>query len=278
MDESQQLEPPPRRIDEELVCADALKHTLESQFSCCVESLAWIEDDPPDFSLQIDGEHFFAEVTSIVDDEMFHAKCRDLASSIESQCIQQGVLLGTYGLIVRRKPQVPKQTTRAGKNLLSSALSYVTRTAQFNAAQACEIWRDPSGFLQITKLSATGRHVGVVWVGAVKREYEVIDELKVLIQHAVDEKIGKLNRRNVPTTRTLLVFYDAYGYAQPSHAASALQSVTGYSSFHSIFWSASFSDRRNTTYPEAPGRSGVFIYSSVPSWQAHLLNDPQSGN
>lgn len=278
MDEFQQRAPRPSRIDEELVCADALKHTLESQFNCRVESLAKIDDDPPDFSLQIDGEDFFAEVTSIVDDEMFHANCRNLANHIESQCIQQHVLFGSYALVVRRKPHVPKQSSTAGKDLLSSALSYVTRTAQHDAAEAFEIWRDPSGFLQLTKTSPTGRNVGVVWFGAVKREHEVIDELTALMQRAVTEKIRKLSHRNLPMARTMLVFYDAYGFAEPKHAARALQRVTGYAAFHSIFWAASFSDRRNETYPEAPGRSGFFIYSSVPSWEVNLRNGTQGRN
>lgn len=208
---------------------------------------------------------------------MFHAHYRDLANAFENRGIEQGVLRGTYSLIVRRKPKVPKHSSTAGKGLLRSALSYIAHTSQNDSAPKLELWRDATGFIQIAKSSANNRHVALLWVGAAKREYEIIDELAVLIRQSVNEKLHKLARRNVPTERTFLVLYDADGYAEPRHAASALQRVEHHTAFHSVFWAASFRNRENATYPAAPGRYGMFIYSAVPSWQANVLQKSPSG-
>ncbi len=250
------------------MCADALKHVLETQCSCRVTDLTRIDEDPPDFRLQIDGSEFFAEVTSIIADGSLHAHFRELADAIQTAGTERGVLSGTYELIFRRKPKVPKPLSASGKSLLHAALSYVAQTAHVDNAQEFEIWRDATGFIQIAKGSSEECQVGVLWVGEAKREIEVVGDLTDLIQRAVDDKLRKLARRNVPTKRTFLVLYDAYGYAEPRHAARALQNVQGHSRFHSVFWIASYRDRANLTYPDSPGRSGVFIYSSRNSWQS----------
>ena len=93
MFKAKQRDKQPLRIDEELVCADSLKHALESRLSCRVSSLRKIDNDPPDFALRIDGTEFFAEVTSIVADQTFHAHCREFANVIQNRAIVRRVLL-----------------------------------------------------------------------------------------------------------------------------------------------------------------------------------------
>jgi len=97
-------------------------------------------------------------------------------------------------------------------------------------------------------------------------EGDVQSQLAIMMQQAVDNKKRKLQDKGVGSQRALLLLYDAFAYAQPVDAVSAMRKVNGYDWFHSIFWAASFFDRKNTTYPEEPGREGIFLYSSNPNW------------
>lgn len=98
------------------------------------------------------------------------------------------------------------------------------------------------------------------------REGETQNQLALLIQHAVDDKKRKLQGVGIGSRRALLLLYDAFGYADPQDAVTAMQQVYGYDWFHSIFWAASFFDRKNTSYPKEPGREGLFLFSNNPNW------------
>lgn len=98
------------------------------------------------------------------------------------------------------------------------------------------------------------------------REDETQNQLALLIQQAVDNKKRKLQDAGIDSRRALLLLYDAFGYAEPQDAVAAMRQVTGYDWFHSIFWAASFFDRKNMSYPEEPGRDGLFLFSNNPSW------------
>jgi len=95
---------------------------------------------------------------------------------------------------------------------------------------------------------------------------EIQNQLATLMQQAIDRKHGKLRDKGIDPRKALLLLYDAFGYASAEDAIAALERVNDYDRFHSIFWAASFSDRRNTTYPDEPGRNGLFLFSSDPHW------------
>jgi hypothetical protein len=113
------------------------------------------------------------------------------------------------------------------------------------------------------KKGRTSGSLGSKWEG------EVQDELPGLIQNAVLVKRLKLEKKGVPQQcrGIILLFYDAYGYAEAGDAKIALRNVRGYDWFHSVFWAASFTDRPNELFPEQPGRIGSFLYTKEDRWK-----------
>ena len=75
--------------------------------------------------------------------------------------------------------------------------------------------------------------------GAVWREHHIREQLTSLLQTAVDSKRQKLSKVGIEGKSALLLLYDAYGYAEPDDAIAALDQVSGYDWFHSVFRAAS---------------------------------------
>jgi hypothetical protein len=257
-----------RRIDEEAVCADSLAHYLKDQCGCREVSVVREDNDPPDFWLTIDGEEFAAEVTSVVTGAGYDAQCRKLKEAIGIACKEQGLLRGTYALVVRRHPRLPRTTSRGWRSLVSEASSFVSATKNRNTADEVALLEVEEGSVGIAKVSSRGGAVALVGSPGVKYEDQVQDELWGVMEERVGEKRRRMEKKGVPCRcpRIMLLFYDAYGYADPEDARRALLRVAGYDWFHSVFWSASFANRQNDLYPESPGRKGVFLYSKNEGW------------
>ena len=255
-----------RRIDEELVSVDSLKHVLCTRCGCRDVHPHREQHDPPDFTVKIDSESFPAEVTSIVSRQQYSAQCKEFTEVIRDRADSLGVLSGKYAFIVTRLPRIPKPTSKTGHQLLEEAVAYVSATRQQLESPEVRLAQDDSGKISIAKLSANGSTVRVVWVAPAMWEGDIQSQLAMMIQQAVDGKRCKLQDAGIGPRRALLLLYDAFGYAQPIDAVAAMQEVNGYDWFHSIFWVASFFDRKNTTYREEPGREGFFLYSNNPRW------------
>ena len=254
------------RIDEELVAVDSLKHVLSTRCGCKSVYLEREQNDPPDFTVMIEGESFPTEVTSIVWRQQYHAQCSEFAKAICDRADALGILSGSYAFTTSRFPRIPRPTSKNGRQLIDAAVAYVDATREQGACPEVQLAQDESGKISIEKVSANGSIVGVVWTPPGTREGETQNQLALLIQKAVDDKRRKLQGAGIVSRRVLLVLYDAFGYAEPNDAVTAIQQVHGYDWFHSIFWAASFFDRKNTSYPREPGREGLFLFSSNPKW------------
>lgn len=266
MSSANSADKPHRRIDEERVCIDSLKHVLCTRCGCKEVRVREEERDPPDFTVTIDGISYAAEVTSIVSSQQYHAHCKEFANAIRVRAHLAGVLSGTYAFIVSRFPKVPKPTSQHGRQLLDRAIDYVRDTRQEVTCGAIQICKDQSGKIEIAKVSGDGSAVGVRWTPPAMWEGEVQGELTTLMQNAVTRKTKRLKDVGIGPQSALLLLYDAHGYGDASDAAIALQQVDGYDWFHSIFWAASFTDRKNAEYPNEPGREGLFLFSNAPTW------------
>ena len=255
-----------RRIDEELVSVDSLKHVLCTRCGCRKAYLHREQHDPPDFTVTIDGEPFPTEVTSIVSRQQYHAQCGEFAKAIRDRADSLGILSGKYAFIVSRLPCIPKPTSKNGRQLLDAAVAYVDVTRQQGVSPGVQLAQDGSGKISIEKVSASGSTVGILRIAPAMWEGDIQKQLATLIQRAVDDKKRKLQDAGIGLQRALLLLYDAFGYAEPQDTVAAMQQVNGYDWFHSIFWTASFFDRKNTTCLEEPGREGFFLFSNNPSW------------
>jgi hypothetical protein len=255
-----------RRIDEELVCVDALKHVLRTPCGCGEVHPRREQRDPPDFTITVDGEQFPTEVTSIVSGEQYHAQCKEFANTVRDQASSRSMLSGTYALMVSGFAVVPKPASKSGRKLLAAAVAYLEATKQATDSSERQLVTAATGRIGIAKASATGAAVGVLWTPPARWEGEIQAQLSRLIQEAVDTKRRKLENAGIGPRKALLLLYDAYGYGEPNDAVAAARQLNGCDWFHSIFWAASFCDRKNITYPDEPGRGGLFLFSHNPAW------------
>lgn len=257
-----------KEIDEELVSVDALKHVLCTSCGCKVVHIHREQDDPPDFTVIIDGESFPVEVTSIVSLQQYKAHCEEFAKAIQSNAISSGILTGSYCFIVSRRPNIPKPNSQDGRQLLCAAMSYIRATEQavhpkFDHRKF-ELVHKKSGKIDIKKVSEVGSLVALTWIRGI---WVMDNQVAKLIQQAVDSKRKKLQDKGIKDRGAILLLYDAFGCADhPNDVVLFLQQVAGYDWFHSIFWAAAFQDRENRTFPEEPGREGFFPFSHDPSW------------
>jgi hypothetical protein len=257
---------PRRRIDEELVAVDSLKQVLCLRCACQDVIIHRERQDPPDFTLEIDGEAFPAEVTSIVSHQEYHARCNDYLRALMNRLATSRILSGKYQIIVSRQPHVPKLASNDGRHILDTAIAYISATRDRDFADENELAKDDTGKMSIRKVSPNGSSVDLYRSPSALWEGEIRSELTSLIQQAVNRKRVKLQNAGIAQGAALLLLYDAFAYAEPEDAQIALRQVIGYEWFHSIYWAASFTDRRNATYPDEPGRDGLFLYSRNSNW------------
>jgi len=251
------------RINEEFVAVDALKHVLTQRCGCKEVQIVPEKKDPPDFWVTIDGVTFPTEVTSIVSNQQYDAQCEEFSKAIQRLAESRTVLSGTYALTTTGFPRIPKPTSKDGKRLLEMAVSFINET-QTNPE--LKLLHNKMGIISISKLSPNGFTVGLCRNAPWLWEGEIQIQVAPLIQHAVDEKIRKLQSVGIEHQRALLLLYDAFVYADLTDARAAITQITGFNWFHSIFWAASFSNRENMTYPNEPGRNGGFLYSVNRDW------------
>lgn len=259
------------KIDEELVCIDSMVQRLKEIDSNQAITIRRECNDPPDFWINIAGTKYAAEVTSVVADENYAALCRALLRSIQVQAKSKAsdAVKGTYALVAMRRPDVPRKRTNSWSQLVSTAVKNIQAMSNSSTGVRASLLRTKSGDLSLVKLADSGDTIGLCRTPEAKWEGEVRSELSQHFQKAINEKRAKIEKKGVTDKRSdvLLLFYDAYGYADAEDARQAFQTVEGYEWFHSVFWAASFSDRQNTIYPDNPGRSGVFLYSKNLGWR-----------
>ncbi len=261
-----------KRINEELVCVDALSHCLKDQCGCATVAVDKEENDPPDFWVTVDGERFAAEVTSIVARQDYRATCGKLKRSIRDSVKEQGSVDGSYALLIMRHPRLPKSTSREWWSLVAQAASFIIATRDAESTEEVRLLENTDGHLGIKKVSARGTAVGTIGPIDAKREGEIQEELQPLMAARLTEKRQKLENKRIPSacSGVMLLLYDASGYASSTDARKALLSVAGHGWFHSIFWAASFTDRPNRLSPADPGRFGTFLYSRNEKWRMSL--------
>ena len=257
----------PRRIDEELVCADALRHVLLERCGCQTVDIRRENDDPPDFTVTIDGKAFSTEVTSVVSNQQYHAHVREFAAAIDGAAREKDILVGNYIVSVRRVPSIPRPNSARGRQLIEAALAYVLGTQQRDEEVELLLSKDEAGYIEIKKLGRGRGLVGHCWIPRAMRGHEVQDELVILLSERVSAKVAALSRKGIAGSNAILLLYDAYAFGEIDDAFRAIQQVEGSTWFHSVFWAPSFEDRENSSFPDEPGRHGLFLRSIDPRWQ-----------
>jgi len=254
------------RINEEHVCVDSFVQHLSEIDSRQEITVHEEHNDPPDFWITIAGVKYAVEVTSIVTDYGYDDLCKKLHETIRSESEANNSLKGTYALMIRERPDIPRRGTTDWGILVSTAATKIREMSDAPWGAQSYLLKDANGYLAIQKLSDQGTTIGLCRVPAVKREGEVQEELSQLFKKAIETKRKRLKDVLRQCSNIILLFYDAYGYGDIEDAQKAFLNVQGYEWLHSIFMAMSFSDIPNTLYPDTPGRRGVFLYSKNEQW------------
>jgi len=260
-------------IDEELVCVDSLVQYLQEAHGCEEIQIRREPDDPPDFWITISGEKYAVEVTSIVLDYSYNARCQKLELRIQQISRSKQWLKGNYALEVMGRPNIPKSTSVQGKDLESRAADYVRQTKGLTSAQRMYLLKNSYGYVAIQKLSDTGASVGLAGPVETKWGVQAQAELSTLFQDRIDKKRVLLEKQGVlaKSPKVIILFYDAYGFCEIDDVLEAFQNVRGYEWTHSVYWVASFTNRSNKLYPGQPGRKGLFLYTKNQEWMGGQL-------
>jgi len=261
------------RINEEHVCADALVYFLKNTLACHQVTIQQEANDPPDFWITINGEKFPAEVTSIVKDEDYRAQCRRLKDDIKEGAAKQGVLAGKYELEIMRHPKIPGRNSSRYRDLINYTISFIQNTRNVCSTDKILLIQNRRNSLSIEKLSNGNATVGLEGPIEVKWGGEIREELRDLMQNAIEKKRQRLEPVKNMGHQIMLLLYDAYAFCDTEDAQAALLNVKGYDWFHSIFWAASFTNRKNEEFPQSPGRDGKFLYSREQRWWKNPLAD-----
>jgi hypothetical protein len=167
-----------------------------------------------------------------------------------------------------RRPDIPKKTSKEWSRLLSGALETIGKIAELPVATERVLLADDGGDVMIAKCSDTGGAVDLWYTPELKYAGEIHDELTGLVKDAIERKWKRIHKKGVMGVcpDVILALYDAYGYGDVEQAREAFSKIEGYDWLHSIYWAASFADKRNILHPDSPGRSGVFLFSKEQNW------------
>lgn len=200
---------------------------------------------------------------SIVTRQEYYKHCKDFEDAICSSSQYKDSINGTYILIIKGCPNIPKKSASDWQDLVRQVISFVDETRALKSTNDKCLLKDKKGYLNIRKISDQYAMIGAIGPIQVKWENEIQDTLEKLIGTSVKDKWKKLENKGIPNicSRIILVFYDAYGFCDIEDVQKVIINVPDHNWFHSIFWVSSFTDRQNELSPANPGRVGKFIFS-----------------
>ena len=263
---------PGARIDEEEVCKDCFVDHLKRVCGCIDVTATPEKNDPPDYWVWISGKRFAVEVTSIVNDQAYMARCKRLAQEIEEHARRNGLLTGGYGLAIDRQPEIPRPKSIDWNNLMASAMKYMRQMAALPHATAEVLVNSLQGQISLGKFASNPDGVPWTWVPLPKCQDEVDSELSILLQKAITVKREKLETKRMPEvcSDAVLLFYDAYGFGTVQDVKAAFREVKGVDWFHSVFWVypvwRSQETQTAAPLPLSSWREGCFLHTRETAW------------
>lgn len=238
------------KTDIERSCMECLQKYLRERLPR--ESIRWehlspYNQDPPDAWLFVGEAKFAAEVTSLV--EPFERLGRDVTSvqysvdlhrlawEVETQASGRGVSTGLYSLATLGDPPLPRRTER--RRLVKECVEYICQTTGGPGQQkekTLRISSNPPGTLSIQKHADTDLCV-CAFPGTGKWPEEIRHDVRRLLETVISQKRRKLeDKAELERCRgSILVLYDAYGFARPALFREQLENITTADWFHSIF-------------------------------------------
>jgi hypothetical protein len=261
----------PNRIDEEEVVFDSLVQRLKQVDSEAKPEFERVPagEDPPDYWLTFRGVRFAVEITCIVTDQDYRARCERLYREVRDECRARGIA-GNFAMTTMRRPDIlSHRKPQHWEALVANCVAVVERMASTPGRQEVTILGGIGGNLSISKESDTGGLFEYLPCPMPKYDVDLKTELADLIWEAIKTKRDKLTKRGVLSAgpNVILGLYDAHNISYIPVAKQAFEMLQGFEWLHSVYWAASFTDRPNILYPNNPGRGGTFLYTKIEGWR-----------
>jgi hypothetical protein len=232
------------RKDEEH-CKSAFDAFLRQR--CQEEDIVWNdEDNPPDYYLQLNGNKYAVEVTSLMEviqlgnESLSHLTfieaVHDFLKQIEQQAVREGILKGAYVVDYKPLNDFGKWKKYISKNIMDYI--HATRDAP-SAPERTILNRGHLGWsiekYHSEKQYLTGATSDARW------HHQAVDELCALLNQTLEKKAKKLATISCPK---ILLIADRYPWLESSDWSGCLSNLNSISEFHTVFL---VSERGNST-------------------------------
>ena len=220
---------PNDRIDEEDLCIRCLTDHLRSL--CNSNDIKFVpvdqKEQPPDYWITVQERTFAVEVTSITIETSvgYDAQCKHFEASVEAEAKRNGLLSGTYVLTVERYPSLPKRGSQQWTQWVNGAVIYMKTTRNSHQDNGIYLTDSSVGSIRVSKIGAQGDLVALVGpVSGLIARQGIVADMARLMQNAIVIKRKKLLKKDHDILKhcagAVLLFYDAYGPTEASHALS----------------------------------------------------------
>jgi hypothetical protein len=232
--------------DSELFCKDSFDNYLKSRLGVANTGWQRVSEDPPDFYLALGNRSFAVEVTQTevmqdtalgtgqVRKQTYLSTHAELVEEVEQAAKASGMLNGTYAILFR-SPLTASRFSRVKKDVLKKLLDYVQQTQQMTSSPSQTVLHEDLPVCWIEKLHSQSSKVCEVFQGfAWVESPEITDEVCQMLQHAVDDKKSKFERKGESLPKILLLL-NTYDFASPSMYKNCIHRINNADFFHSIF-------------------------------------------
>lgn len=227
-----------KRKDEEIA-----KACFEQRLSIQIpnEKQTWTEvsqvDEPPDWFLEISGNNYAVEVTSVVDfvqNERMKKTSIDIGfgvkgfvNQVEEEARSKGILNGTY--MVTLVPMKDFENIR--NELKDTFLRYIAETKDDHQSERKDLGNISGSTISIQKVNDGSNCV--LWLNflGTKDSSEAIKMLVESLGYALEQKARKLSHLTDPI---ILLLLDSFEYSFMSSWSEAFSQLSVSSSFHTI--------------------------------------------
>lgn len=223
------------RKDEEH-CKNAFDEFLKTHYQD--SDIAWqAGNEPPDYHLTLCGTKYAVEVTSLFQEIKlgdrtsshlgFREAVLDFLKGIEQEARQKGILNGAY--VVSYKPL--NDFGKQKKSISNNIVAYLQATQSVSSAPAEKIVGNGHHAWDIEKYHSEKQYLtGTTF--DVKHEHEAVDELRVLLDKVLNDKVQKLAAISYPK---ILLVTDRYPWVERGDWNSCLPNSKLINEFHTIF-------------------------------------------
>ncbi len=209
-----------KRDDEEL-CKSVFNTYLLTLFTS--EEIIWVpveqQDEPPDFYLELAGENYAVEVTSLIEKMRMGggmelpylstlSPLKQLVDGVGTRAQQEGNLQGGY-LVVFKEPF--EDFGKIKSKLEKGLLDYILKTKDEVSAPESTIYSKFDRVCTITKVHNQTNEVRMFWNRGGINIDGMESEICRLVKEAIHEKEYLLRNISLPK---IILLYDLYGFGE----------------------------------------------------------------